>query len=806
MNTLDTYLETLNDEVSLIKVFDTSLEVFEYNDQYIEVFFQQDNKLITTELSLNNIDMPKAVHPYETADKLLLMYQPNPQNIFFMYVKNNMAYAVLENVEIKNNFRSNDGFNYKINNFYDEKVQLVQYGSSRLVLKNTDGEAIFFIEDFLTEAVNRYGIHYDAGFTTIDFRYTVIATANYDIYNIVIIYDLFRKEFQIQKVLLTIERKHDEIDINLIDNNSIEIRNKFESIEINFKKLIRGKKHKLFNIEAVHGAKKQNILCILYINKVKYYIYTSTNYIFIMRGSPYKVTGHHPNLKVFLTKKHVILAGRYTHYAHQAKGVYESLYLHSNNHKLGNFVRPFKSIKFLQRFGYFKVPIESLIINDKIHNNLYVGDNETIIHNLRRKHKDKKAKTLAFKKWGKQLLVLRTNLNGNLTVTLVPFSEEYTLTNRIKINFAKLFAKIFPKRGRNTNLYFEKKSERADESGFRVFEKVMSHNPRSSENFYIINKNSDKYVPLKEKYGNRIIKKYSFKHYLNIFRANYFISSELSNHLLNDRLYIDSIRSKIMSVPLIFLQHGIMFAKPVDNPMAFGFHKGKNLYNMYKSVISSQLEANEFYKMGYDDRDLILTGLATLDYAYLDKDADKIVYMPTYRYWEESLVYNNNIEKTSYYKSIMKIVDSFEERGLIDRLLIVPHNKFSEFIYENMPKYKHIISKNPTDALKKGRIFITDYSSAIYDGIFRGAYPIFYWEEKDYLIQNYKAIPPVNDGNAPGPIAYSSKELMNLVQKAIDQNYFLEKEYQEKYLKINEFNDRKNTERIVNFLKDENII
>ncbi|MBS7719929.1 hypothetical protein, partial [Vibrio cholerae] len=113
-------------------------------------------------------------------------------------------------------------------------------------------------------------------------------------------------------------------------------------------------------------------------------------------------------------------------------------------------------------------------------------------------------------------------------------------------------------------------------------------------------------------------------------------------------------------------------------------------------------------------------------------------------YWEEGLIYCDSIEETSYYKAIMKVIKGFEAAGLIDRLLIVPHNKFSEFIYRNMPEYNHIISDNPSEALKVSKVFITDYSSAIYDAQYRGAYPIFYWEEKDYLIQQYKAIPPVN--------------------------------------------------------------
>lgn len=261
-----------------------------------------------------------------------------------------------------------------------------------------------------------------------------------------------------------------------------------------------------------------------------------------------------------------------------------------------------------------------------------------------------------------------------------------------------------------------------------------------------------------------------------------------------------------MTIPLVFLQHGIMFAKPVDNPMAFGFHKDKNLYNMYKSVISSPLEAGEFFKMNYDEEDLILTGLATLDYAKLAKDADRIAFMPTYRYWEESLIYHNNIEETTYYKTIIKIIKSFQSEGLLNKLLIVPHNKFSEHIYENMPEYRDIICDNPSEALKISKIFITDYSSAIYDAIYRGAYPIFYWEEKDYLINQYKAIPPVNEDNAPGPVVYNVNELINAVQHAISKNYLLEDIFKEKYLKINIFNDNKNSERIVQFLQNDGII
>ncbi|MCY8265435.1 CDP-glycerol glycerophosphotransferase family protein, partial [Bacillus haynesii] len=112
----------------------------------------------------------------------------------------------------------------------------------------------------------------------------------------------------------------------------------------------------------------------------------------------------------------------------------------------------------------------------------------------------------------------------------------------------------------------------------------------------------------------------------------------------------------------------------------------------------------------------------------------------------------------------------------------------------------------PSEALRISKIFITDYSSAIYDAQYRGAYPIFYWEEKDYLIRQYKAIPPVNDENAPGPIAYSLDELIKEVKTAIDQKYQLKDEFKKKYLKINSFNDNRNTQRVIKFLQGEQII
>ena len=97
-------------------------------------------------------------------------------------------------------------------------------------------------------------------------------------------------------------------------------------------------------------------------------------------------------------------------------------------------------------------------------------------------------------------------------------------------------------------------------------------------------------------------------------------------------------------------------------------------------------------------------------------------------------------------------------------------------------------------------MFITDYSSASYDAHYRGAYIIYYWADKDYLIEQYKAIPPINETNCDGVPVYSPEELVKEVQNAIDKNYIMDVKYEENDRKINEFHDGKNGERLINEL------
>lgn len=461
--------------------------------------------------------------------------------------------------------------------------------------------------------------------------------------------------------------------------------------------------------------------------------------------------------------------------------------------------------------GEFDILIEEKSLKNliNIHNSLWFGIGNKKVHSMYR-HNENESSVIVEDSFinGDRAYIIRLNKSSSYTLSIVPALPLYNNFNKIKINIAEFISERFSKRfdNKKVNLYFEKEASRASESGKTVFEKVINSFNSNSINKFILDKESQDYNEMKRKYKRHIIKRFTFKHYLYMFYANTYISSELSNHVIATRVFSDKINALILKTPLYFLQHGIMFAKPVDNPMAMGFHKENVSYNLKKSVISSDLEAKEFYKMGYSNQDLMKTGLPKLDDAKINPTANKITYMPTWRYWEEAFIINDEIESTTYFQSLMNVIKLFEREGLIDQLLIAPHNKFSKYISEHMKDYEHIICEDPAEALKVSRVFITDYSSIIYDSTYQGGFPIFYWKDSNYLIDNYKAIPPVNEENAPGIIAKTDEELISAIKYAINNNFERPKEIMKKYRAINEFHDNKNTERVIEYLIKDGIL
>lgn len=407
---------------------------------------------------------------------------------------------------------------------------------------------------------------------------------------------------------------------------------------------------------------------------------------------------------------------------------------------------------------------------------------------------DKATKTSCF---------FRQSKRNTLYFTVRELKETDSKKNQVKIFLGKMLSCVYPKE--DMVLLFEKDSSRYEESASVLYEKLID---LGYKNIYFIFDNRYEYlydIPLK--YRSNIIYKGTLKHYIYFFKCKKFIGTEGLAHAIDLRIANKFANNKIYSknVSYVFLQHGVMYMVSLDADMRKHFNKEDK--EAYRVVISSKLEGEHFVSLGgYDKENLYLTGLPKFDRNTLNKFADKIVIMPTWRRWEYNTV-RDNINDSNYFKMVQRMVDCVPDEYK-EKIIVLPHPLFANIIKTKNMQLNKYIPKNVIydEILKDTRLLITDYSSISYDAFYRGSNIIFYWEEKDFCVKQYgkNAKLMLTEEKAFGDVVYNSKDL----KKSIKKNYcnMQKEEYIEKYKRIVEFHDGKNTDRVIACLKKDGII
>ncbi len=355
-------------------------------------------------------------------------------------------------------------------------------------------------------------------------------------------------------------------------------------------------------------------------------------------------------------------------------------------------------------------------------------------------------------------------------------------------------------------LLYEKNSSKYEESASVVFENLIDAGYKNA--YFIVTRDYEFFDRIPEKYLSNIIYKYSFKHYLYFFKSKTFIGTEAIAHAIDLKTFNILALMKVASknINYVFLQHGVMYMVSLNSESRSMF-KRKELKGKYRVVVSSQAEAEHFTTLGrHLKEDIYITGLPKFDRNTHNENADKIVIMPTWRPWEinESRV---DFSQTPYFKMLMKLYDSVPEQ-LKEKVIILPHPLIVNEL-NNLPENvtnKIVLNARYDDILKDTAVIITDYSSIAYDAFYRGARVIFYWEEKDYCMMQYgpSTVLMLNEENVYGDFAYNDENLGEIIEK--NYNNPQTEEQKEKYAKLVNFHDGKNTERLINFLKEDGII
>lgn len=405
------------------------------------------------------------------------------------------------------------------------------------------------------------------------------------------------------------------------------------------------------------------------------------------------------------------------------------------------------------------------------------------------------------------IAVFRQTTSNNLNVYVRSFIVSDKIIERIKQCLAYFVSLLWhSKKAKRLVILYEKNSSKYEESASVLFERLIDLG--YTDSYFIVDKNYKYFDSIPKKYLPNILYKNSFKHYLYFFKSKTFIGTETMVHSIDLKLFNVFALKKIAdkNINYIFLQHGVMYMVSLDSEARYLFRR-RNLNGKYGVVVSSKAEADHFVELGgHEYEDLYISGLPKFDKNTLNSDADKIIIMPTWRPWEINTARDDFLE-TSYFKMIMKIYNNVPEK-LKEKVIILPHPLIINEL-KNLPKSVTdtiVMDAKYDDILKQARILITDYSSIAYDAFYRGTRVIFYWEEKDECMANYGPTTKLmlNEDNVYGDYFYSTDGLT----EAIERNYYnpQTEEYKKRYSRIVTYHDGRNTERLINFLKKDNII
>lgn len=395
----------------------------------------------------------------------------------------------------------------------------------------------------------------------------------------------------------------------------------------------------------------------------------------------------------------------------------------------------------------------------------------------------------------------QTKLNSiALTVRNPNITDKFI--NKFKILMAKIVSMLTL--SKDIILLYEKEANKYEESASMVYERLIDLGYDNS--YFVIRKNSKHVDFIDEKYRKNIIWAFTFKHYLYFFKCHKFIGTESVPHVIELRTANRFITKRYIkkNYKQVFLQHGVMYMIALDANTRSGFRKNGNEMPMdAKIVVSSKKEAEHFTKLGgFSEEDMYITGLPFYDRTIRKKDADKIVIMLTWRTWDYNLLVSN-YKEASYYKFIKKIIENIPSQ-YYDKLYLLPHPLvLSKFKNIDLNKWIPDI-KSYDKILEETDLLITDYSSIAYSAFYRGSNVIFCWDELDKCMKKYKSHLMLNSKNVFGDVTYNCKNLGELIKDNYKKS---QKElYVKRYKEIVEFSDNKNTDRLIECLKRDNII
>lgn len=269
-----------------------------------------------------------------------------------------------------------------------------------------------------------------------------------------------------------------------------------------------------------------------------------------------------------------------------------------------------------------------------------------------------------------------------------------------------------------------------------------------------------------------------------------------------------------MKRKVIYLQHGVLNA---HTPWLYGKFKTK----FDKFVISSDYEKeNLISNYGYLEKDLLEGGMARLDKIHPSHKAKKILFAPS---WRKSLIEEGKNSKreimqetlinSDFFKGIHllltseKLNDALVKNGYTIDVKLHPILTQTESLFDDVQSEFNIINSESYFDVNEYQLFITDFSSYLFDFIKNKTKIVMYQFDNDYFLTGNHIYNKLDmDLKKIGQVHESPEKIIEFILNGMMSEFALEEHEEEMYEKFYSFEKDKTCanqvyQKLYNYLK-----
>ncbi len=376
----------------------------------------------------------------------------------------------------------------------------------------------------------------------------------------------------------------------------------------------------------------------------------------------------------------------------------------------------------------------------------------------------------------------------------------------LPMSLALLIKPFFINKYKDSWLVCENSNEARD-NGYHFFKYMCSEHPEQLC-IYAISKKSQDWKKI-DAIGN-VVDYGSVKHWLLYFTTRYNISSQKGGKP-NAALCSFFELNGLFKPQNVFLQHGIT--------------KDKNDWLMsdrcrFKYFITAMVSEDRFVKsaFGYDYNVVKFTGFPRFDNLHdYNKKYNRILVMPTWRKWlrlrsEKNEELGEDFKTSGFMRNWMELLNSDRMSELIEKhnleIIFYPHRDMQAHMKDFSVQNKNIVvasaqTHDVQELMKSAEMMITDYSSVYFDMFYMKKPVIFFqFDEEEFRAHHYEEGWFDYHNNPFGESYKSSHEVLDALEKLIENNYEVSDDFLEAHKKEFKYYDKDNSKRVYQLLKN----